>query len=289
MRFAWLILTCCSCWAQLPVIPLPLLASGAAPPPIQFATNGLAYRWVSSDLANNTAISGNWTDRVQGVSWLQGASSLQPTNSSTGVWTDSTHYLTNNGLTVSSNCSFGFIVDVIDPGNYSSVLQPSIIDGFLPGNADSLSLGFSGSSSAIHPLTSVSAGSTFHDLTLDPFPSTNAICDIVYTQAITNGTGVGQVRGYTNSIVTGGSADNFAFNTGSGNINYWGSLASPFTSANSVPRMYGRNSFRTSGPKMFTREIWIWTNHVGSTGLLLDDQTRTNFHKYATNTYPFSP
>lgn len=46
---------------------------------------GMAYFWSYADLAANSTVS-TWVDRIQAVDAHQGNSSIQPTNSSTGVW-----------------------------------------------------------------------------------------------------------------------------------------------------------------------------------------------------------
>lgn len=91
------LMLCVSVLAQpSPINRRAMAIAGLAPAPFspsQIPT--LALWWVSSDLQTNVSIN-TWTDRVQGVSFYQGASARQPTNSlGNGVVFKSGWMLTN--------------------------------------------------------------------------------------------------------------------------------------------------------------------------------------------------
>lgn len=285
----FLLLLPLSCLAvpPLPFFAKPVASSQSA---LQSALVGAAFRWVASDLTANAAISGNWTDRIQGVAWTQGASANQPTNSSQGVWLDSTHFLTNNGgFFVGSNCTFGAVWKVIDPGNYANQLQDgflySALASFACGCGNEVYIGFAGTSSGVAPLCFFcGAPSAYLAASPNPFPVTNVVSDMVISQALTNTGGGGNLWCWTNNILSALQANGTGtFNAGSGNNGYWG-----YSNTNQ-PRTLGRNAWRGSGAKMFLQELWAWTNNLGSTGALISDSVRTNWHTAMTNLYGFSP
>ena len=246
--------------------------------------SNVAYRWVASDLATNAAISGNWTDEIQGASWVQGASANRPTNSASGVWLDSTHFLTNGTLFAGSNVTFGAIWKVIDPGNFSSQLQDGFIYSRLPSQAcgcgNEVYIGFAGSSSGVAPLSFFcGAPACYQAATPNPFPVTNVFSDMVMSQALTNTGGTGRLYAWTNGVLTALASDNNSFNAGSGDNGYWG-----YGNTNQ-PATLGKNAWRSQGPLLYLRELWIWTNNIGGTGTLLSSQQLADFHSWRTNHY----
>ncbi len=85
MKWILSLLICWSASAQLPVIPFnPLLSATAQFTPTNI-TPKVAYWWVNTDKATNTAWS-NWVDRIQGVVFTNGdTGSTRGTNSALGM------------------------------------------------------------------------------------------------------------------------------------------------------------------------------------------------------------
>lgn len=91
-----LLLISLSASAQLPVVPFTVPVASGVPGPD--TVSGLQFRWVASDLTVGAKVT-NWVDRVQSAVWTNGASSLQPTNSASGVCFDGSTVLTNAVIT----------------------------------------------------------------------------------------------------------------------------------------------------------------------------------------------
>lgn len=223
---------------------------------------GVVYRWVSSDLATNTTINTNWLDQIQSWAMTNGATANQPTNSSSGVWIDSSHWLTNVPLNIAtSNMAFGLIFNVVNPsvgihpdiisdGNEGAIGTSSIQLGFLWPNYElCLNPGFPGST-----------------LTTANFDSlANQLVDVAYVQSVTNN--AGDAICYTNNVLSAQVVISTLFYFGNGQPG---------------PRLFGRNEFRTTGPSMRVLEFWVWTNTPTANQL-------SDWHHYATNTYHYSP
>lgn len=279
------LLLCVACQAQLPILPAMQPVSGAVAPNL----NGVAYRWVASDLTTNVAISGNWADEIQGAIWQMGAATKQPTNAATGIWFDENHYLTNNNtITFTTNVSFGFIFNMTPPAAGGQI-HPSILNNTASITSDGATVigwmfDFNGSSYAL----SVEANSTFTHLSESPFSDTNRFTDLVCSQCMTNlGASLNLAwTTYTNGIkcvrsVGGGAPP--------GGGKFWASLTTPPSPAfcNSL----GFNRARTSSARFRLTELWIWTNSVvsGTDGQDLTAGQLADFHRWATNTYGGSP
>lgn len=91
MRWFALLLVAWSAQGQLPVVPLPQSKPNTAITP---ATLGARYWWAFEDNPTNVNVT-NWLDRIAGFALTNGANSLRPTNSSTGVGFNGSTYLTN--------------------------------------------------------------------------------------------------------------------------------------------------------------------------------------------------
>lgn len=92
--------------SQLPVVPFTVpVASTGSQSPIPFFPN-LAEYWefTSTSLTTNAAVS-NWIGAIQGIILTNGATTLRPTNSSSGVGFSGTKYLTNLPFAVGSNAT----------------------------------------------------------------------------------------------------------------------------------------------------------------------------------------
>lgn len=274
-----------TCSAQVPVSIQGMWFSSApsSQTPLQLASTGLIYRWVAADLPTNTALL-SWTDRVAQAIWTNGASANRPTNSNNnGVWFDSTHFFTNlGGLTIGTNVDFGLIIDVIDNGKFSGDTHPSVLNNTAQLTTDNSSvIGYMFQSSSF-PLT-VEVNASFNALTASPFRPTNSFIDIVFTQTISNNA-TGGFRCYTNTV--SGLTDLGSLGA---NQFYWGGSGGSSPTP-SYPNSLMFNRPRASSAHAWLRELWIWTNSVsGNGGQDITQIVLTNFHKYATNTYGYSP
>jgi len=231
----------------------------------------VAYRWVATDLATNTAVV-SWTDQVQSVVYTNGATANRPTNSSDGVWFDSSHWLSNASFPLTSNCSFGFIIDVVGFSGTHPQLLSSRNESVCLNNPE---LGWRDGGTLTWPFA-ISGGCTAQNLITNKMDGlTNFFIDLIVSQSVTNsgGTPNQSLECWTNSIVSSGYQGAVA------NGLYFGNPAGPI-------QLLGRNEFRASGNSLRIKEFWIWTNSLTSSALL--DQTLVNaFHNYGTNVYHY--
>lgn len=281
MKYLVSLLFCLTASAQLPVIPFVVPNSG-----ISADLTGVAYRWVFSDITTNTTVT-SWVDRIQGSTWVNGAVAKQPTNSAQGIWIDSTHYLTNNGMqTINgwSNCTFGFIWTMKDTGKFSGEVHPMFLNNTVGLASDTSATLGDGFDFTGYPLM-FQADAVFADISESPFKATNVVSDLVIDQAVTNNSQIGY-RSYTNGIADGVSLG------GSGHGNYWGTLSSTSTPVvkTNIPNVLGINFGRTSSARFFIRELWVWTNlNSGTADRKFPATLLQHFHQYSTNTYNYSP
>lgn len=266
---AILLLSCLTCFGQFGV-EQPFFLTSSVEDAESLASTGLAYRWVDSDTATNTALD-SWIDRISGTAWTNGASAQRPTNSwNQGIWFDNSHYFTNLWSTyLHSNCTFGFIMKPVDVRGNNTVYPALLYNRATTDGSSSLAFEFRGQNSSSVYNLALQWGSTFIDVepaTLQ-FP-TNVLMDLTFSQwksFTTNGTTV-----YTNGVST--DEDSF-------------SIWATGTSA-SYPFCLMHNFPRNTGPSIWLRELWIWTN---STPTYITSNTLYFFHKYSTNKYGYSP
>lgn len=84
-----------TCFGQLTMQSMqPFFNGNLSPAVTPRSFGGLVYWWVSSDLQTNVNVT-NWVDRVSSNVKTNGADSLRPTNSATGIGFTGTTWLTN--------------------------------------------------------------------------------------------------------------------------------------------------------------------------------------------------
>jgi hypothetical protein len=279
LRISLVLFLCGRALAQLPVIPYYNPPVSAAADPFSSVT----YRWVSSDLGSNATVTGNWVDRIVGSNWWMTAGANQPTNtgSTNGVWFDATHWLTNNGLPISSNVSFGFIIKIIDDGRVNLDTFPAFLSTTTNGTVCTMfSTDFRDGFGQDYPL--------WHVLRRNPGtfpynnsskPLTNVWTDIIFTQAVTNNsTLVGSTTAYTNGV-QGVRYDAVTLAPSWGGYDASAPLSGP---TNNFPQFLMFNPNNKTSIKGFIRELWVWGNYTNS---LLYSGSVSNFHWWRTNTY----
>lgn len=124
----WIIPTlfCLVASAQLPVIPFRPVSSSVTPR----SFGGLVYWWVSSDLQTNVNVT-NWVDRVSSNVKTNGADSLRPTNSATGIGFTGTTFLTNTvPFAVPSPGTFWIIISPQVPSSNGATESTVQVGGF---------------------------------------------------------------------------------------------------------------------------------------------------------------
>jgi len=230
--------------------------------PEQIALSAAVHRWVYSDLTNNAPVT-NWIDRIAGSVWTNGAIANRATNSSSGVFFDSSHYLTNNWQSFPSNVAFGFIVNIVDPDDGGTV-HPALLFDNGPSEGTTYGYRFLFGGEQLQ----VWLANAGYDLTVGPYPIVGTKHTMLFDQAHIAGNN--DVYFWTNNVMSKTLTGGGSWATTAGIYPYW----------------LGQNRFRNSGPKMFINELWIWTNVVGSQ---LTTSVRSNWHYYATNTYGFTP
>jgi len=279
MKLLFLLLSCLTCCAQFPYSGTTWSLQSASG--ITFDTSGVAYHWTMADIATNTALSGGWTDEIQHLVWTNGASAQVPTNGvPNGVWTDSTHWFTNNGMTgMGSNLAFGFTFKILDCGFFSSLTRPSFWNNGDASGTKTFRIGFDSNNS--YWMESIGDGTPEYQGGLAPFRATNNFVDFIWEQVCTNN-GNCSIRVYTNGIRM--NADS-TFN----DLKYLGSLNATFFTPSYVLAM-GHDFLRVNGPKMYWQDIVGWTNANGvANGIPLSATTVANYHKWSTNNWPHTP
>lgn len=239
------------------------------------------YLWSSLDLAQNTAISGNWTDEIMKSNWWMNASSIQPTNTTTnGVWFDASHWLTNAGLPISSNVSFGFIIKIIDDGRFALSTRPSFIAASTNaggGTPITFCTDFRDPFGQDYPLDydNLSTDNLFNNSTA---VLTNKWADIIFTQCITNNSWVGKFTAFTNGVQC------VEFDTQTLSSGWNGNNASPAVGpTNNTPQVLMHNQAYLSGIAGYLHDVWVWTNGASFLGA----QQIADFHAWRTNPPPY--
>jgi hypothetical protein len=266
--------------AQLPVVPTqstPVSASGVAP-----NLSGVAYRWVCCDCMTNASLR-FWVDEIQGAIWQMDNLANQPTNDSgNGLWFDATHYFTNNGLTINSNCAFGLIWNVQDNGKFTGVVHPGILNNTAQLTSDtSAVIGYVFNFNNNYAL-GYEAGAVFGNITSAPYQVTNVWSTAIFSQVLTNN-GLGGFHAWTNGVQA--ARNDGSMQSGSTGF-FWGSTATTHpTPAYPNSLMYNRT--RATSTKAYLKELWIWTNGAPGdvNGTDLSAIQITNFSTYAQSVY----
>ncbi len=272
MRWMLSFLMCWSASAQLPVIPYMLPSGG-----ISRDLSGVAYLWVSSDLASNATITGSWTDRIQG-SVFNAPAANQPTNGSTsgndpaklGIWIDTTHLMTNVNQhpPLATNMSLGIIFNLVDPKqNYGGIVSMTGATGAI--DSDETYLGCLATQGRLRMYPTDASS---HDMSDVNFGSlTNAVCDLVVSTIATAGPVI-NFKSYTNGI--------FSLSVAIGHN------GNQFTN---FPNRIGNSPQNFGNAQKFRLiELWAWTNAANGTapaGADISASQLAHFHLWATNHY----
>ena len=215
-------------------------------------TFGIAYHWVASDLSNSPV--DTWTDRIQGIPWVQTTAGNRPTWTTNGVrfTSASSQYFTTNGgtgmnwkLGTGGSAHGDALLIIIDRASLGEkyILGKSINTPFLGVSSD--------------------AGGTKWYNSGANWGSTTTCQWYDYLFAGTNA-GTGLYVHYTNGVV-GLSGNPLSFGQ---------------------PTWFGRLDFGGYWDGT-VKELIIWTN-VGFFNGFTSAQV-SNVHFYATNTYKYSP
>jgi len=211
----------------------------------------LGYWWVSSDVQTNVTVT-NWVDRIASASWTNGADSKRPTNSASGV-----HFVraSSQQLTNTPGITFAEGSGDSEAATHFFIIRPDAVNVFQAFLIRSISV-----SSKDFGITSAA----LLYLHIAPTISTDGAlaANNWYDVAITCKTGPESIF-YTNGVPSSTNA----FNLGTG-VNEW--------------KCFGGNS---GGGYLgaYVRELAIWTNYT------MTSLEVSNLHRYATNTYAYSP
>lgn len=287
MKWIWTLFLASTCFGQLTTQSMQPFFNGTRSSNVTNFTSA-EFVWISSDLTTNVAVSGNWNDRIQNLALLEGAAARQPTNSSQGIWFDSTHWLTNfmTGAQMGSNVSFGMIIKIIDPTGGSAIM-PGFSGNDFSGADGGGRIDLRFNSGSVYEMA-YTLGQASPQI-IGPaglWSTTNVVFDFVYSQIMTNN-GTGGFHTYTNGLsMLSGTLNG----TQVAAKDYFGSTA-PQNSADSSLRVLFRNQSRASSAKLFCLEYWIWTNSApgAANGSDIDPSVLAAFHTRAKTYYGVSP
>lgn len=258
-----LLFSCAVCLGQLPVIPF-VTQPVSSSVPIPNTIPGLALWWVHTDLATNTALSGGWTDRIQGMVLSVGASGVRPTNSALGVGfggTGSATYITNAPqYRIGTNWTVIQFINTSKPDNASGVAS-----GTWGENGSNWMFGtqFQGTSKQSLAYRTHAGGNVNYGGLLAPGASNEFDVTLIDSNSATSG---GKFFTYTNAVL-------YSTPTASDADTYFGEIGADLKPADALGAFYAG----------YVRETMVWTQAV------LTPIQLSNIHYYRTNTYGGSP
>ena len=240
-------------YGQLPVIPLPQISTESViSPPTNITSRGYRW-WVSSDVTVGVTVSNQWLDRIASARLWQMNTAISPTNSALGVRFNGGQTLTNvvfDPTKGDTSVTNAWVYIIFNPDhNTGSPANKAIASA-----ADGRGILFNTSDSL-----SYAGFDSGGPNTLNRVLSTGVMHDIAVAYNKTNTTW------YTNGVPT---------------------LTNTTASFDDYDQQYVGNSGAPAfeGPiKMYISELFFVTNETPTS------ITISNMHRYATNTYGFTP